>query len=312
MKYTNRRPGILIAAAILSLLFAGSALATHVIPPLPHTFWGMVTINGSPTPVGTSVEARGPNVLTGVQGNPFITVKAGEYGSESAPGHGFEPKMFVQGDIDYGAMLTFYVNGVSTGQTHFYASGADTRLDLAVNIPIPLTFSLGKGWNIFSTPISLDESCNTWGKLVELGDGLDLDPQAATYYFDSLTQQWRQVLSDYQLKPCEAIYVKMAGPDSVTLVPCQTPSTPTLILSAGWNLVSLAYFQPMAVRNAVASAGLGHRGLTGYAQVISPGINQAGWTFVRVDAGNPNMEPAKGYWLFMVNPGELTGFSFTP
>jgi len=103
------------------------------VPPLPHAFYGTVEVNGSPAPVGTVVEARGEGVLAGVGNNPIVITVEGRYGSEEA----LKPKLIVQGEIAEGAPVTFYVNGVSTGQTTGWHSGEVTELDLVVTGEVP-------------------------------------------------------------------------------------------------------------------------------------------------------------------------------
>jgi len=100
--------------------------------PDPHAFYGTVTINDDPAPVGTQVEARGEGVITRIEGNPVVTTEVGQYGSADPLG----AKMIVWGDIPDGTTLTFYVNEVSTGQTLPWHSGDVTQLDLAVTMPI--------------------------------------------------------------------------------------------------------------------------------------------------------------------------------
>jgi len=119
----------------LALLLVLSAIPVYAqgIPPLPHAFYGSVTIDGSPAPVGTEVEARGTGVSTGIADNPTITTVSGVYGTSNP----FEHRLIVQGDIDDGATLTFYVNGVSTGQTAEWHSGETTELGLSVTIRAP-------------------------------------------------------------------------------------------------------------------------------------------------------------------------------
>ena len=102
-------------------------------PPLPHAFYGTVEVNGSPAPAGTEVEARGEGVQVGVGNNPVVTTAEGRYGS-SQP---LEPKLIVQGDLVEGSPVTFYVNGVSTGQTAEWHSGEVTELNLTATIEGP-------------------------------------------------------------------------------------------------------------------------------------------------------------------------------
>jgi len=103
------------------------------VPPLPHAFYGTVEVNGSPAPAGTEVEARGEGVQTDVGSNPVVTTAEGRYGSSDA----LEPKLIVQGDIVEGSPVTFYVNGVSTGQTAEWHSGEVTELNLTATVEGP-------------------------------------------------------------------------------------------------------------------------------------------------------------------------------
>jgi len=128
---------VFIFLAMLLTLFTIPVYADDGVPspvPVPHAFYGTVEVNGDPAPVGTEVEARGEGVLTGVSGNPVVIIVDGEYGSLDDP---FEPKLIVQGDIADGTTLTFYVNGVATGQTAEWHSGEITEIDLTVTIEGP-------------------------------------------------------------------------------------------------------------------------------------------------------------------------------
>ncbi|KKM66699.1 hypothetical protein LCGC14_1478560, partial [marine sediment metagenome] len=116
---------------LVSMVLALSlVLATPVyaVPALPHAFYGSVTVNGAPAPPGTSVEARGTGVMTGIEDNPTVTTVSGIYGTSDPFAH----RLVVQGDILDGTILTFYVNGTSTGQTAEWDSGETTELDLTV------------------------------------------------------------------------------------------------------------------------------------------------------------------------------------
>jgi len=124
---------ITFAVLVFLLMFGATPVYGQEVPPLPHAFYGTVEINDSPAPAGTQVEARGEGVRAGIEGNPILTTAAGVYGTPNPMGL----KLIVQGDILDGATITFYVNGVSTGQTAEWHSGEVTELDLAVTIPIP-------------------------------------------------------------------------------------------------------------------------------------------------------------------------------
>jgi len=106
-------------------------------PPLPHMFYGNLSIGGEPAPVGTVVEARGANVTTGIQGNPVSTTVAGKYGSAS------EPRLYVQGsNIKNGDIIEFYINGAKANETYQFQSSILTELNLTIaSAPPPLPAS---------------------------------------------------------------------------------------------------------------------------------------------------------------------------
>ncbi len=118
---------------------AHDAPAAPAIPPVPHAFYGTVTIYGAPAPAGSSITARGQNILVDIPGNPFITTTAGEYGG---PGRD-DPKLIVQGNdsLANGTPIEFYVNGVRAQcaaadgawqATYPFTSGATTQLNLRI------------------------------------------------------------------------------------------------------------------------------------------------------------------------------------
>jgi len=112
-----------------SLLTFG-ATPVYAVPALPHAFYGSVTINGTAAPDGSRVSATVDSGTIISTQNPVTTV-AGSYGVDT-------PKLLVQGDDLSGAIITFYVNGVSTGQTAtFEAGGGPATLDLSVTIATP-------------------------------------------------------------------------------------------------------------------------------------------------------------------------------
>ena len=133
-----------IARLFLGFVFLGLVLvATCTVtiayaqqpPPLPQAFFGSIEINGQPAPVGAQIEARGAGVKTGILGNPLVTTVAGRYGGRTLS----EPKLGVQGNIEDGALIEFYIDGVKAecarpGDTwqgsHPFTSGVVTELNL--------------------------------------------------------------------------------------------------------------------------------------------------------------------------------------
>jgi uncharacterized repeat protein (TIGR02543 family) len=183
---------------------------------------------------------------------------------------------------------------------------------------------LNTGWNIFSTPIALDPACDTWGEYKALGNGLNVHATSPAYSFNSQTQAWVPLTSDYFLKPCDAIYVRMASPDVAPILYSPNVSVPSKQLYSGWNLVGLAYLGDipgLKASEALVSVEEVTGGLTGYKLVVSPPMNQPSWIYTGGaiadwnGQGNPPsgwMLNTYGYWVFMLNDGTLAGFTFTP
>jgi hypothetical protein len=110
-----------------------------------HLFYGNVTIDGNPAPKNTTILATGPGARSDMAGNPVTTLTDGSYGSGEITGQ----KLMVQGCIEDGTPLSFYVDGVPAEvrnadagglwQPAFpFRAGGMTRLDIRVLSPSPL------------------------------------------------------------------------------------------------------------------------------------------------------------------------------
>ena len=135
---SRQRVALLIVGAVLAATC--TATAAHAqSPPPPQALYGSVEVNGQPAPVGAQIEARGAGVKTGILGNPLVTTVAGRYGGPTLA----EPKLGVQGSIEEGALIEFYVNGVKAEcaepggpwqNSYPFASGTVTELNLKVHL----------------------------------------------------------------------------------------------------------------------------------------------------------------------------------
>jgi len=110
-----------------------------------HLFYGNVTIDGTPAPENTTILARGTGVRSDREGNPVATLSDGSYGSAEIT----DQTLLVQGCIEDGTPLSFYVDGVpaevcdpdtnSLWLSAFpFRAGGMTRLDIRVLSPSPL------------------------------------------------------------------------------------------------------------------------------------------------------------------------------
>jgi hypothetical protein len=108
-------------------------------PQLPHAFWGRILIGESSGPMGLEVEAVGPGVISGIEGNPVTSMAGGVYGQIGMSSQ----KLLVQGNIEPGTPLEFFVGGVkaevypvATGgpwkENYSYIPGDLTELNLRI------------------------------------------------------------------------------------------------------------------------------------------------------------------------------------
>lgn len=145
----SRLRWLLLCLITGQLFLLGPLPAYADLPPPPHAFFGNLTINNNPAPVGTEVKAIGDGVITGIRGNPIITTQVGKYGSPD----GSTEDLYVQGgNITAGTLLRFYVNGVDTNKTCSYQSGEMNRLDLAVTISTTTASTTPPAAAITTTP----------------------------------------------------------------------------------------------------------------------------------------------------------------
>ncbi|MBA7705025.1 hypothetical protein ES703_113849 [subsurface metagenome] len=120
---------------VIAMLLGLAVSPVHAQPPLPHAFYGSLEVNGSPAEPGYVIEAIVEDYSPG-EGNPITTTELGKYGGSG----GLDPKLVVQGDIEDGAPITFFVNGVEAETDPAvveWHSGLITQVDLAVTITRP-------------------------------------------------------------------------------------------------------------------------------------------------------------------------------
>jgi len=113
---------IVISVLFLMLAISVAAFAEE-IPMLPQEYYGTLTLNGTPAPVGTELVAK----IDGVQRGSLITTSVGKYGG---PGT-FDEKLVVSGQYsDIAATVTFWINGIQAEQTAVYQPGELVELAL--------------------------------------------------------------------------------------------------------------------------------------------------------------------------------------
>ena len=106
--------------ALLVVIFSSIAIAA---PGVPHLFYGSVTLNSAPAPDGTTITAK----INGIDVASTTTLD-GKYG--------YSPIFYIPdpNNIREGDTISFFVNGVNTGQTYTFSNHDTTELNLTVTI----------------------------------------------------------------------------------------------------------------------------------------------------------------------------------
>ena len=153
-------PLILIGAVLISVCLAPvtPALADTTFP---EEFWGDVTVNGAPAPVGAKIIAK----IDGVERGSFTITEAGKYGATGT----FGERLVVSGDeADIGHTITFWINGSQASQSAVYEPGESKELDLSVTHTYTHPLSTGNAW-VTSALDYLRSRQNTDGDIGGLG-----------------------------------------------------------------------------------------------------------------------------------------------
>jgi parallel beta-helix repeat protein len=102
------------------------------LPPMYHNyFYGAISINGTPAPIGTKVNARGPSPIQNGTNNPLYTTQVGYYGVP-------DPKLDCAGvNAPDGLIITFWINDEPSGEFAVFHRGATTQLNLTAGVNDP-------------------------------------------------------------------------------------------------------------------------------------------------------------------------------
>ena len=133
-------------------------------PEFPHLFYGTSKINGADTSTGTVIIAK----VNGVEKGRITSTEIGRYGGPSIN----QNKLLVQGNIEEGAEIEFYISGVKANEVHSFKSGDVTEKDLTWNFPAiqiaqtsvynePITCVPGIATEVTIPGLELNISCDT-------------------------------------------------------------------------------------------------------------------------------------------------------
>jgi hypothetical protein len=168
----------LLCPLIVVALLLCAIPAYAAMPTIPHAFYGTLTINSLPAPVGTVVTAK----VGGVECGSITTTVAGQYGGSGA----FDEKLTVTGEIETGATIKFYVGTYYTGVAYDYAfsPGAVTELNLAITDLLDVTPPV-----VTLTPLSPDPTNDNTPTFT--GTATDTQSNIASVEYQVGTGSWR-------------------------------------------------------------------------------------------------------------------------
>ncbi len=280
--------------------------------------------SGSPA---TTVHIDGDKTVTAhfaEEGEVNLTVNSTEGGSVTDPGEDTFP--YTTGDVvdlvaerECGFVFLNWSGDIGTVAD---VNDPSTTITMNGNYEVTANFASGllmgidldAGWNTFSTPIALDSCIATWEDFVDYC-GLDWE---IGYYYNVSTKYWGLITGDRTVTPLEGYYVSLGTAGTALIVPNPEPTPPPYKeLAAGLNLIGLASLTDKDVVSTLTDVYEVTGGLRGYSRVMNPPINGTGdWpvdnNFDRDDAYVPTMEVGYSYWVIMINPGGLYGFTETP
>jgi hypothetical protein len=113
------RPTAILTIIIFLCLIPAAVAA----PLLPSEFYGDITINGTPAPSGTVINAT----INGQTVGSFVTLSSGVYGGSGT----FDQRLSIIGTED-GQSVEFFINGEKANQTSIFHPGITQRLDLTI------------------------------------------------------------------------------------------------------------------------------------------------------------------------------------
>jgi hypothetical protein len=228
-----KRLWLLCPLVILALLIC--TIQAYAIAPIPHAFYGTLTISGSPAPVGTVVTAK----VGGVQYGSITTTVEGQYGSSDP----LEERLLVapgEGEVAEGATIDFYVtnaglglDGVKTVETSVFDEGGVTELNLTVILTddttppsvsiTPLSPDPTEDTTPTFTGTATDTQSNIASVEYRVDSGSWVAATASDGAFDSLSEDYTFTTSTLS-----------AGEHTVYVRATDAASTPNTTLEAGY------------------------------------------------------------------------------
>ncbi|PWR75169.1 PKD domain-containing protein [Methanospirillum stamsii] len=167
--------------------------------------------------------------------------------------------------------------------------------------PNYLNMTLIPGWNLVSVPVTLEQGYD----IMEILSGVNTAGHSV-FTWNSTSGSWARVGRDYPLSPLSAFFMYVPEMVTVPLVISQEGPQQNLTrtLDTGWNLVSFADVMTVSADEAFRSVEEFWSYAIGYDAVkqrylapVTKGVDSVG----------SEMDPTKGYWLFMNASVQMIG-----
>ena len=137
--------------------------------------------------------------------------------------------------LSYAEALSAEPGPLGLPAEEYYRETVSTTIPLNV---VDFQLPLSQGWNVRSTPLTLDDNYDTLGDIKTISGGL---PGLQAVLAWNASSGWKVINTSTVLTPLEAYFIKMNESDQIGFIASRNASaTPQRRLYAGWNAVGLA------------------------------------------------------------------------
>jgi len=212
--------------------------------------------------------------------------------------------------------------GVLSGDTIYVRYNDNKTGDVAVNVTdeavINIEVTLNSGWDLFSTPYTLDTS---WDSVADVFGGIDVNKTSAgaylIYRYNGSTGLWSALASTDNFAPLNGYAVKMNADDTVYLTPKKSalaPSvtTPTgaviMTLYAGYNFIGSNYMKDTNLTTALNTLEGSEDNQYYWNHILEYDTNQLSPT-TKTSSENLDavMKNGSAYWIYMNTERQYEG-----
>jgi len=204
--------------------------------------------------------------------------------------------------------------GVDSGDTIYVRyedneTATDERSNVTDSAVINIQVTLNSGWDLFSTPYTLDAS---WDSVANVFGGIDVNKTSAgaylIYSYNGSSGLWSALASTDNFEPLNGYAVKMNAEDTVYLTPKLGPLDPsvttptvTVIMSlyTGYNFIGSNYVEDANLTTALNTLAGSQSNQYYWNHILEYDTNQFRSTTATTDNLDVNMLNGSAYWIYM-------------